>query len=49
MEAVAPLLLAHQSDWVSTSMVCIPLAFFAWVLHVAKRRAELRRKGESTP
>lgn len=36
------LLLAHQTTWFTTVLACMPLAFFAWLLHIAKRRASNR-------
>lgn len=47
MPGPTALLLAHTSDWFSTALVCIPLAFFAWVLHTAKRRATARRHSDT--
>ncbi|HET8929096.1 MAG TPA: hypothetical protein VFN21_00420 [Acidimicrobiales bacterium] len=34
------LLLAHQSDWLSMVLVCIPLGAFAAVLALANHRAD---------
>lgn len=34
------LLLAHQSDWFTTTLVALPLGFFAWLLHLARKRAD---------
>lgn len=36
------MLFAHTSDWGSTVLVLLPLAFFAWILHIANRRASER-------
>jgi hypothetical protein len=33
------MILAHQSDWTGMVLVLVPLGFFAWLLHVANRRA----------
>ncbi len=34
------LVLAHQSDWLSLTLVLIPLGFFVWILAVARHRVE---------
>lgn len=47
MSGPTALLLAHTSDWFSTTLVCIPLVFFAWVLHTAKRRATARHRSDT--
>jgi hypothetical protein len=33
-------LLAHQGGWDEALFVVVPLALFAWILSMAKRRAE---------
>ena len=42
-------LLAHQSDWLSMVLVCIPLACFAALLALANRRADRDGKVDMTP
>jgi hypothetical protein len=41
-------LLAHQGGWDEALFVVVPLALFAWILSVAKRRAE-REAGDEQP
>lgn len=43
------LLLAHQSDWFSMVLVCIPLGLFAAALGVADRRADRDGAVDMTP
>lgn len=42
-------LLAHQSDWLSMVLVCIPLGLFAAALGVANRRADRDGAVDMTP
>ena len=42
------MLLAHQGGWDEALFVIVPLAAFAWLLAMAKRRAE-REGDESRP
>lgn len=51
MEAMVAesLLLAHQSDWFSMVLVCIPLGAFAAVLALANRRADRDGEVDMTP
>lgn len=39
--SLAPVL-AHQTTWFTTVLAVTPLVFFAWLLHLAKRRASTR-------
>jgi len=45
----ALLVLAHQSDWLSMVLVCIPLGAFAAILAVANHRADRDGRVDMTP
>ena len=40
---MSPLILAHQSGWPEFVLVGVPVALFAWILHVANKRADAQR------
>ena len=42
-------ILAHQGGWDEALFVVVPLALFAWILSVAKRRAEREAIDETRP
>jgi hypothetical protein len=45
----AALLLAHQSDWLSMVLVCIPLGAFVAILGLANHRADRDGLVDMTP
>jgi hypothetical protein len=45
----AMLVLAHQSDWLSMVLVCIPLGAFAAILALANHRADRDGRVDMTP
>lgn len=45
----AMVLLAHQSDWLSMVLVCIPLGAFAAILALANHRADRDGRVDMTP
>jgi hypothetical protein len=50
IDAVATVVLAHQGGWDETLLVAVPIGLFAWVLHVANKRADrLHAKGPEQP
>ena len=41
-----PVILAHQGGWDEAMFVLVPLAIFAVLLQLAKRRAEAEKRAE---
>jgi hypothetical protein len=49
----APVVLAHQGGWDEMLLVAGPIGLFAWILHVANKRADAhqarRREASAEP